>query len=187
MPRSACETPGWKFLVGSRFKPRLDSSEVSVHTFRLSCQLDFDPRCEDEAWNRRREHYPLYYIQMKASVCRSSVMVRKDFTQWRMLSLTLEPGLEMCTAQNRSCLDGKTSGSKDSCWLQNKKSWLACWSFWIEMMRMWDLSLLEDLFQVLDQFLIFSRSAESNLVATGMWSMCETVQRGGKEHLPNGI
>ena len=27
-----CETPGWQFLAGARFKTRIDRSEVSVHT-----------------------------------------------------------------------------------------------------------------------------------------------------------
>ena len=34
----ACETPGWPFIAGLGFKPRLDSIEVSVHTLRSSCQ-----------------------------------------------------------------------------------------------------------------------------------------------------
>ena len=34
MPRPACETPGWPFVSGLRFKPLLDSSEVSVRISR---------------------------------------------------------------------------------------------------------------------------------------------------------
>ena len=34
----ACETPGWQFIAGSGFKPRLDSFETSVCTSGLSCQ-----------------------------------------------------------------------------------------------------------------------------------------------------
>ena len=36
MNRTACATPEWEFIAGSTFKPRLDSSEVSVYTYILS-------------------------------------------------------------------------------------------------------------------------------------------------------
>ena len=34
----ACESPGWQFIAGSVFEPKLDSLEESVRTYRPSCQ-----------------------------------------------------------------------------------------------------------------------------------------------------
>ena len=34
----ACETPGWEFIAGSGFEPKLHSLEASVHTSKPSCQ-----------------------------------------------------------------------------------------------------------------------------------------------------
>ena len=38
MNHTACETPGWQFIAGLGFTPRLDSPSSSMHTSRLSCQ-----------------------------------------------------------------------------------------------------------------------------------------------------
>ena len=36
---AACKTPGWQFIARSGFKPRIDSFEASLHTFRAEAIL----------------------------------------------------------------------------------------------------------------------------------------------------